>query len=156
MLSQNYQHSFWQNNVCILKQIFQRAQKWYWNFRRPSTSQVIDQNSQNVVVINNSRTALPTYMLFLSSLDNLLLMHILFFKKVLTIIFWDRAQYMLIFGWGVASPKRLTTGKILKKRKKNRFLTCPCHKISVEVGLSFFNYTLKISIFHEYVKFWAI
>ena len=36
--------------------------------------EVMDQNSQNVVWINNSRTAWPTltFMLFLSALDNLL------------------------------------------------------------------------------------
>ena len=43
----------------------------------------MDQNSQNVVLINNSRTAWPTYMLilFLSSLDNLLQDAYIIFQK---------------------------------------------------------------------------
>ena len=44
----------------------------------------MDQNSQNTVMINNSRTTRPTYilMLFLSSLDNLPSdVHIIFQKK---------------------------------------------------------------------------
>ena len=41
---------------------------------------------------------------------------------------------------------------------KSTFLTCPCHKIYREeaVGLKSSNYTLKIKIFCEYVKFEAI
>ena len=43
----------------------------------------MNQNIQNVVWINNSRTAWPTYisMLFLSSLDNLLLDAYIIFQK---------------------------------------------------------------------------
>ena len=43
----------------------------------------MDQKSQNVVLINNSRTAWPTYilMLFLSFLDNLLQDALSFFQK---------------------------------------------------------------------------
>ena len=46
----------------------------------------MDQNSQNVVWINNSRTVWPTeiLMLFLSSLDYK--MHVLFFKKLMIIL----------------------------------------------------------------------
>ena len=48
-------------------------------------------------------------------------------------------------------------GSQLVKMKKNRFLTCPCHKIyRVEaVGLSMSNYTKKYD-FYENVKFGAI
>ena len=43
----------------------------------------MDQNSQNIVLINNSRTAWPTNMLlpFLSSLDNLLQDAYIIFQK---------------------------------------------------------------------------
>ena len=44
------------------------------NFSRPSGFQVMDQNSQNNILINNLRTAWPTSILmpFFSSLDNYL------------------------------------------------------------------------------------
>ena len=56
----------------------------------------MDQNSQNIVLINNSRTAWSTWILvlFLSSLDNLLYF---FFQKGVD-DFEDRAQNMLISG----------------------------------------------------------
>ena len=59
----------------------------------------MDQKSQIVVLINNSRTAWPTYilMLFLSFLDNLLQDALSFFKKGVD-NFEIRAQNMLIFG----------------------------------------------------------
>ena len=43
----------------------------------------MDQNSQNIVLINNSRTAWPTwsFMLFLSLLDNLLKYAYIIFQK---------------------------------------------------------------------------
>ena len=41
----------------------------------------MDQDSQNVVLINNPRTAWPTKMLFLSSLDNLLQVAYVIFQK---------------------------------------------------------------------------
>ena len=53
-------NTFLKNNICILKQIIQATQKWHWNFSRPSSSKVMDQSSQNIVFINNSRTAWPT------------------------------------------------------------------------------------------------
>ena len=51
----------------------------------------MDQNSRTIILINNSRTAWPTWILMLflsSSLDNLYKMHtcISFFKKVLIIL----------------------------------------------------------------------
>ena len=44
------------------------------------------------------------------------------------------------------------------QKSKSAFLTCHCHEIYREetVGLKSFNYTLKIMIFCEYVKFDAI
>ena len=61
----------------------------------------MDQNSQNTVLINNSRTTWPSQILmpFLSSILRTIYykMHILLFKKVLIII-RDRAQNMLILG----------------------------------------------------------
>ena len=73
-VSQNYQHLYEKNNVCILKRIVQGTQKWHWHSSRPSSLNIMDQNSENTVLINNSRTIKPTLilMLFLSSLDNLL------------------------------------------------------------------------------------
>ena len=67
-------NTFLKNNVYILKQIVQKTKKWQWNFSRPIDSKVMDQNSQNIVLINSSRTTRPTQilMLFLSSLDKLL------------------------------------------------------------------------------------
>ena len=66
MLSQNYQSFFFlsfffffffflQNSVYILKQMIQGIQKWHWNFRSPTGFSVINQNSQNIVLINNLR-----------------------------------------------------------------------------------------------------
>ena len=48
----------------------------------------MDQNSQNIVLINKSRTAWPTQilMLFLSSLDNLLQDTYIIFQNVLKIL----------------------------------------------------------------------
>ena len=43
-----------------LQQIVQVTQKWHWNLSRPSGFQVMDQNIQNIVMINNSKTARPT------------------------------------------------------------------------------------------------
>ena len=58
----------------LIENCSRNSKKWHLNFSRPSGFYVIDQNSKNVVWINNSRTAWPTLilMLFLSSLDNLL------------------------------------------------------------------------------------
>ena len=53
-------NTFFQKDVCILKQIVQGTQKWHWNFSRPSSFYVMDQNSYNFVLISNSRTAWPT------------------------------------------------------------------------------------------------
>ena len=50
-------NTFLKRNICIFEQIVQETQKWHWNFSRPSGIQVMDQNSQNIVMINNSRTA---------------------------------------------------------------------------------------------------
>ena len=66
----------------------------------------MDQNSQNTVMINNSGTTRPTYilMLFLSSLDNLPSdVHIILKKRVLIILrqstkhanFWLGVQFPL-------------------------------------------------------------
>ena len=53
-------NTFLKSNVCTLTEIVQGTQKWHWNFSRPSGFQVMDQNSQNIDIVNNSRTAWPT------------------------------------------------------------------------------------------------
>ena len=56
-VSQNYQHLYEKNNnVCILKRIVQGTQNWHWHFSRPGSLNIMDQSSQNIVLINNSRT----------------------------------------------------------------------------------------------------
>ena len=75
-LSQSFQH-FFKNDMIILKQIVKETQKW------PNGSGVIDQNMQNTVLINNSRTTWPTKILmpFLSSSDNWLHDACIIFQK---------------------------------------------------------------------------
>ena len=63
VLSQKLSTLCLKNNLTILTQIVQETQKWHWTFSRPSSSWVIDQNMQNIVLINNSRTALSTKIL---------------------------------------------------------------------------------------------
>ena len=46
--------------TCILKSVVQGTQKWHWNFSWPSGFYVMDQNSQNNVLINNTRTVWRT------------------------------------------------------------------------------------------------
>ena len=60
----------------------------------------MDQNSQNNVLINNSRTAWPTYILriFLIPWTIYYKMFILFFQKKGIDNFNNRTQNMLIFG----------------------------------------------------------
>ena len=57
-----------------MKQIVSETQKWYQIFTRPHDSWVIDQNVQNIVLIENTRTSWPTKILMsvLSISDNLL------------------------------------------------------------------------------------
>ena len=53
----------WTCFVCYLKIIntfVPVTQKWHWNFSRQSCFWVMDHNSQNIVLINNSRTAWST------------------------------------------------------------------------------------------------
>ena len=62
------------NDVCILKQKKKKTQKCNWSFSRrrpPSGFLVMDQNSKDIVLINNSWTK-NLITIFLSSLDNLL------------------------------------------------------------------------------------
>ena len=56
------------HNISLLKQIVWETQNWHSNCSRPTGSWVIDQNAQNIVLMNNSRTARPTniWMPFLS------------------------------------------------------------------------------------------
>ena len=80
---------FGKNNISILKQIVWETQKWHYNFSRPSSCRVIDQNNILNVLSYNPRTAEASKILmtFLSSSDNLLQdNHIFFFKKILIIL----------------------------------------------------------------------
>ena len=49
-------NTFFEKNKIII----QGTTKWHWNSNRPSDSYVMSQNGQNIVLINNSRTAWPT------------------------------------------------------------------------------------------------
>ena len=53
------------NNMHILYwKFFKELEKWHWNFSRPSDFYAVDQNGQNVVRINNLRTACLSYLKF--------------------------------------------------------------------------------------------
>ena len=49
LLSQNYQHFFLKNDMLTLKQIVWEMQKLYYNFSRPSSTWIIDQNKHSIV-----------------------------------------------------------------------------------------------------------
>ena len=74
-------NTFWKIIEDILKQIVWETQNAYI-FSRPSGSWNIDQNMQNIVLINNSRTTWPTKILMP-------------FLKFSDILLWD--AYIIVY-----------------------------------------------------------
>ena len=89
-------NTFLKNNICIWKQIAQGTQ----NRIEILIGEVMDQNSQNIVLIKNSRTAWPTYYFWVPWIIYYKC-HILFFNKMLIIL---RSQNTLILITDVVPP----------------------------------------------------
>ena len=101
----NYQYIFW---IILLfwSKLVWVTQKLHLNFSTPCGSWVIDQNIQNSVLINTSRTTWPTEIFIPFWISQTICFRWLyhFFKKSVNNFFRDRAQNMLNFGLGAVPP----------------------------------------------------